>query len=263
MSYRRTAPVPGGRRDRRHREAVRNRLTRQLGVTFAVVAFAAGSIASAAADQITSKANTAQATTDELVKTVAAKDVDVTVTTITEEETIAPGEVTKKDPTKFKGEKKVLKKGEPGTTLVTYNVTYENGVEVAREKTLEIVVEEPQDKVVSVGTLVIPKTTAAQAGSNRALGKKMAADMYGWTGDQWACLDNLWQRESGWRTTAGNKSSGAYGIPQSLPGSKMAKYGDDWRTNPATQIKWGLAYVKGRYGTPCGAWSHFLDKHWY
>ena len=242
---------------------MRNRLTRQLGVTFAVVAFAAGSFASAAADQITGKADAAQETTNELVKTVAAEDVDVTVTTVTEEETIAPDEIIKKDPTKFKGEKKVLSKGEPGTQLVTYSVTYENGVEVSREKTLEVVVEDATDKVVSVGTLVIPKTTAAQAGSNRALGKQMAADMYGWTGDQWACLDNLWQRESGWRTTAGNKSSGAYGIPQSLPGSKMAKYGDDWRTNPATQIKWGLAYIKGRYATPCGAWSHFLDKHWY
>lgn len=263
MSYRRTAPVPGGRRDRRHRDVARNRLTRQLGVTFAVVAFAAGSFASAAADSITSTAKTAQATTDELVTTVAAGDMDVTTSTITEEETIKPGEVVKKDPTAFKGEKTVLTKGEAGTALVTYNVTYEDGVEVSREKSLSVVVEPATDKVVSVGTLVIPKTTAAQQGTNRALGKQMAADMYGWTGDQWACLDNLWKRESGWRTTAGNKSSGAYGIPQALPGSKMAKYGDDWRTNPATQIEWGLAYVKGRYSTPCGAWSHFLDHHWY
>ena len=63
----------------------------------------------------------------------------------------------------------------------------------------------PTDKVVSVGTLVVPKTTKAQQGTNRALGQQMAADMYGWTGDQWACLDTLWAHESGWRTTAGNK----------------------------------------------------------
>ena len=79
MSYRRTAPMPGGRRDRRHRDAARNRLTRQLGVTFAVVAFAAGSFASAAADSITSTAKTAQASTDEFVTKVAAEDTDVTI----------------------------------------------------------------------------------------------------------------------------------------------------------------------------------------
>ena len=58
-------------------------------------------------------------------------------------------------------------------------------------------------------------------------------------------------------------SSGAYGIPQALPGSKMASAGSDWRTNPKTQIKWGLGYISGRYGDPCGAWSHFLRKNWY
>jgi hypothetical protein len=255
--------MPGGRRDRRHRDAARNRLTRQLGVTLAVVAFAAGSFASAAADTITGRAATAQQSTDRLVDTVAAGSSDVTVSTVTEEEKIAPGEVVKKDPTAFKGEKTVVTKGEAGTALVTYNVTYENGVEVSREKSLSVVVDPATDKVVSVGTLVIPKTTAAQQGSNRALGQQMAADIYGWDGDQWACLETLWAHESGWRITAGNKSSGAYGIPQALPGSKMAKYGDDWRTNPATQIQWGLAYIKGRYGTPCGAWSHFLDTNWY
>jgi hypothetical protein len=255
--------MPGGRRDKRHQDAARNRLTRQLGVTFAVVAFAAGSFASAAADTISNPATVAQKKTDELVTKVAAEDIDVTVQTVTEEVTLKPGEVVKKDPGAFKGEKTVLKKGEAGTAVVTYNVTYEDGEEVSREQALSVVVEPATDKVVSVGTLVIPKTTAAQQGSNRALGKQMAASMYGWSGEQWSCLDNLWQRESGWRTTAGNKSSGAYGIPQSLPGSKMAKYGDDWLTNPATQIEWGLAYVKGRYSTPCGAWSHFLSANWY
>jgi hypothetical protein len=255
--------MPGGRRDRRHRDAARNRLTRQLGVTFAVVAFAAGSFASAAADSITSTAKTAQASTDEFVTKVAAEDTDVTTATVTEEKKIAPGEVVKKDPTAFKGEKTVLRKGDSGTELVTYTVTYEDGVEVSREQAMSVVVEPATDKVVSVGTLVVPKTTPAQQGSNRALGKEMAASIYGWDGDQWACLDTLWAHESGWRTTAGNKSSGAYGIPQALPGSKMAKYGDDWRTNPATQIEWGLAYIKGRYGTPCGGWQHFLDHNWY
>jgi hypothetical protein len=79
---------------------------------------------------------------------------------------------------------------------------------------------------------------------------------------QFGCLKNLWNRESGWRTNASNPS-GAFGIPQSLPGSKMASMGADWRTNHETQIKWGLKYIKSRYGTPCGAWSAFLNKGWY
>jgi len=74
--------------------------------------------------------------------------------------------------------------------------------------------------------------------------------------DQFGCLDKLWKKESGWNYKATNSSSGAYGLPQALPGSKMAKFGDDWKTNPATQIKWGLDYIEGRYGTPCKAWSH-------
>lgn len=80
---------------------------------------------------------------------------------------------------------------------------------------------------------------------------------------QYRCLDLLWTRESNWRTTALNKSSGAYGIPQALPGSKMAKAGDDWRTNPVTQVKWGLSYIKARYDTPCSAWQHSEAVGWY
>ncbi|MEV4190378.1 tachylectin-related carbohydrate-binding protein [Streptomyces toxytricini] len=80
---------------------------------------------------------------------------------------------------------------------------------------------------------------------------------------QWSCLEQLWDKESGWRYWADNPSSSAYGIPQALPGSKMDAFGDDWRTNPITQIKWGLSYIDGRYGTPCGAWNHFLKNNWY
>jgi hypothetical protein len=81
--------------------------------------------------------------------------------------------------------------------------------------------------------------------------------------DQMPCLDKLWTRESHWTVSAENKSSGAYGIPQALPGSKMASVADDWKTNPATQIKWGLGYIKGRYDTPCGAWEHSESSGWY
>ncbi len=90
----------------------------------------------------------------------------------------------------------------------------------------------------------------------------MAAN-YGWGEDQFGCLVALWQKESGWNYQAYNASSGATGIPQALPGSKMATAGADWQTNPATQIAWGLGYIAGRYGTPCGAWGHSQSVGWY
>lgn len=85
----------------------------------------------------------------------------------------------------------------------------------------------------------------------------------GWSDSDYQCLVSLWNRESGWNPSASNASSGAYGIPQALPGSKMASAGSDWRTNPATQITWGLGYISGRYGTPCGALSHSNSTGWY
>jgi hypothetical protein len=89
------------------------------------------------------------------------------------------------------------------------------------------------------------------------------AQTRGWTGAQWTCLDKLWDHESKYETTVRNPRSGAYGIPQALPGSKMASAGADWRTNPVTQIMWGLDYISGRYGTPCGAWSYWLGHYSY
>ncbi len=86
---------------------------------------------------------------------------------------------------------------------------------------------------------------------------------YGWGQDQMACLVSLWNKESSWNYQASNSSSGAYGIPQSLPGSKMASAGADWQTNPQTQINWGLGYIKGSYGSPCGAWGHSQATGWY
>jgi hypothetical protein len=80
---------------------------------------------------------------------------------------------------------------------------------------------------------------------------------------EFQCLVDLWTRESRWNHRALNKSSGAYGIPQSLPGKKMASAGADWETNPETQIDWGLGYIKQRYKTPCRAWKHSEDNGWY
>jgi resuscitation-promoting factor RpfB len=111
-----------------------------------------------------------------------------------------------------------------------------------------------------------PAATAAPGGSNEALANSMAAAApYHWTGPETTCLDKLWARESAgtWSPTVTNPTSGAYGIPQSLPASKMAAAGADWQTNPATQIRWGLGYIAATYGTPCGAWSHEEAANWY
>ena len=107
----------------------------------------------------------------------------------------------------------------------------------------------------------IPESCNEYSGS-RKIGCAMTLDA-GFGLAQFPCLDKLWKKESGWNYKATNRSSGAYGIPQSLPGSKMASAGSDWKTNPATQIEWGLGYIKGRYGTPCGAWSHSQNVGWY
>ncbi|MGK2874505.1 MAG: lytic transglycosylase domain-containing protein [Nocardioides sp.] len=96
----------------------------------------------------------------------------------------------------------------------------------------------------------------------KAAAAAMLSD-YGWSGSQFGCLDALWERESGWNPAAHNSSSGAHGIPQSLPGSKMASAGADWATNPITQITWGLGYIQARYGSPCGAWAHSEAIGWY
>jgi hypothetical protein len=86
---------------------------------------------------------------------------------------------------------------------------------------------------------------------------------HGWAGSQMSCLVSLWNQESGWRTSALNVSSRAYGIPQALPASKLATAGFDWQTNFRTQINWGLGYIAASYGSPCGAWAHEVANNWY
>ena len=97
----------------------------------------------------------------------------------------------------------------------------------------------------------------------RSAARTLASARHGWGAGEFSCLEALWQKESGWDYRAANPSSGAYGIPQALPGSKMATKGGDWRTNPLTQIAWGLDYIEGSYGSPCGAWSHSQSSGWY
>lgn len=226
----------------------------------------------------------------DLVTTDDVTIVRLTTETVTEEFTNAFETERIDDPNLPKGEEKVVTAGAPGTGSRNFQVTYRDGEESARVLLLETVASEPVTEVIRVGTkaeVVEPApaaTTAPQAaapqgsapqaaapqapapavpaGSSRQIAQGMLSS-YGWGMDQWSCLDSLWQRESNWNHTAMNSSSGAYGIPQSLPGSKMATAGADWQTNPATQIRWGLGYIQGRYGSPCAAWGHSQAHGWY
>ena len=97
----------------------------------------------------------------------------------------------------------------------------------------------------------------------KEMARQILKNKFGYGSNQFACFNNIIMRESMWKVNATNPSSGAYGIPQALPGSKMASEGSDWRTNPATQIIWGVKYMKDRYGSPCAAWSFKAANGWY
>jgi len=113
------------------------------------------------------------------------------------------------------------------------------------------------------GTGITAAAPPANPTAAEADGKSLLASFGFNDTTQWTCLYNLWERESGWNVYATNPVSGAYGIPQSLPGDKMASVASDWQTNPITQIKWGLGYIKSIYGTPCGAWQNEVDLGYY
>lgn len=198
------------------------------------------------------------------VETITEDEVEVLEHTSTKEN----------DPSLERGKEKVATEGKDGSVRRTYSVNKVDGEEVSRVLIAEVRTE-PTTEVIKVGTKApAPRYTAPAPSSeggepvvvNRGGAQGIAQQMVaarGWNNQQFQCLVTLWNHESGWRVNATNRSSGAYGIPQALPGSKMASAGADWRTNPATQIKWGLGYIAGRYGTPCGALSHFHSRGWY
>ncbi len=116
----------------------------------------------------------------------------------------------------------------------------------------------PAQQVAPVAAVTVPATS----GSAQQIALAMLAS-YGWSSSQFACLDPLWEHESGWNVYASNPGSGAYGIPQALPGSKMASAGPDWESDATTQIRWGLNYIQATYGSPCAAWAHEEATGWY
>lgn len=181
---------------------------------------------------------------------------------------------TTKDSGRYEDEGKLVKsEGTKGVRTRVVLVRTVDGEVVHRKELSDKVTKKPVDRLVVVGTKERPvekvaveatstKSTPAPSGSVKEIGQQLAAAR-GWGGSEWTCLESLWERESGWNYQAANPTSSAYGIPQALPGSKMASAGSDWASNPATQIKWGLGYIADRYGTPCGAWGHSESVGWY
>ena len=225
------------------------------------------------------------------------------VTTETVDATDPHGSVQQESSDLPEGETKVVTPGVDGVVRTTYEVTTVGGKEVSRTPVAQVVVTQKVDEVVLVGTgaqqaqqdaaaqqqaaeaaaaqqqaaqqqasegSAAPSTPAPAAApgagtdpdSAKAIARSMMAG-YGWDDSQFSCLESLWTRESSWNYQAENASSGAYGIPQALPGSKMSEVADDWTTNPTTQITWGLGYISGRYGSPCSAWAHSESVGWY
>lgn len=163
----------------------------------------------------------------------------------------------------------VLQEGREGKKEVTYRVKYQNDVEIERTEVSSVVLEEPVNKIVQVRA----KQTTSRSSSGRTYISGSVAEYqayararcsaYGWSTADFNCLVALWNKESKWNPNAYNSGSGAYGIPQALPASKMATAGTDYRTNYKTQINWGLSYISSKYGSPSEAWSNSKSTGWY
>ena len=146
------------------------------------------------------------------------------------------------------------------TAVASATVALQEAFTAAQEK-------KAADDAAAAAAAEAEAAAAALASANtvdgaKATAQQMMSSRYGWGADQFSCLNSLWNKESGWNYQAYNPS-GATGIPQALPGSKMASEGSDWQTNAATQIAWGLGYISSVYGSPCSAWGHSQAMNWY
>jgi resuscitation-promoting factor RpfB len=176
---------------------------------------------------------------------------------------LLPFKVTKRsDPTLRQGVTKIIRPGKKGRTRDTYAVVYIDGKIAGRTLLDSQVLSRPRNQVEKVGTLIAPTAAPASPGTAKAIAHELIGT-YGWDDSQYDCLVVLWDNESSWNVHAANPSTGAYGIPQALPGSKMATAGPDWENSATTQIKWGLGYINERYGSPCNAWSYWQSNGWY
>ena len=142
----------------------------------------------------------------------------------------------------------------------------EAAAKAAAEEAARVAAEEARRAAAAAAPAVsgpVASTGDNSPGAAQAAARDIMASQYGWGDGEFSCLVSLWNKESGWNYAAYNSSSGATGIPQALPGSKMASAGGDWATNAVTQVRWGLGYIAGRYGSPCNAWGHSQSVGWY
>ncbi len=142
----------------------------------------------------------------------------------------------------------------------------EAAAKAAAEEAARVAAEEARRAAAAAAPAVsgpVASTGDNSPGAAQAAARDIMASQYGWGDGEFSCLVSLWNKESGWNYAAYNSSSGAAGIPQALPGSKMASAGGDWASNAVTQVRWGLGYIAGRYGSPCNAWGHSQSVGWY
>lgn len=199
---------------------------------------------------------------EKIVEKIVKETIEIPFETITRE--VASSE---------EGEKvnRILQEGQNGIKEITYKIKYQNDVEIERTQISEVVIKEPVNKIVQVSVQPSSRASAAnriQGGASaqvaecQAYAKQRCMD-YGWSDEDYYSLVVLWNKESHWNMYAQNRYSGAYGIPQALPASKMATAGSDYLTNYETQINWGLNYIYHRYGNPTKALSYSNARGWY
>lgn len=180
-------------------------------------------------------------------------------------QSVGYGSIRQNDPNRAVGNNVVVTSGRNGVRQVTYRLRYVDGKLAGRTIYSNKVITGVVNRRTLVGTKQSYSAPSYSAPVGSGSAQQIAAGMVsarGWGSDQFGCLVSLWNKESGWSTNAANPS-GAYGIPQALPGSKMASAGGDWQTSASTQIAWGLGYIASVYGTPCSAWAHSQATNWY
>ena len=191
-----------------------------------------------------------------ITEKIEVEQVEIPFETITKE---ATEEGTKQN--------KIVQEGVNGIKEITYKVRYQNDTEIERIELSSKIIKEPIDKIIEIKTVQVTSRSSERAVTGSVAEYQAYAQArcndYGWSDYDFDCLVSLWNRESHWSVTALNRSSGAYGIPQALPGIKMASAGSDYLTNYKTQIDWGLGYISGRYGSPSNAWAHSESTGWY
>ena len=151
----------------------------------------------------------------------------------------------------------------PTTTRLNLPEGPAASITITKDIELGQAVVAPISEMAKVAAMARQVELARKATGAKYVARTIMLAEYSWGDDQYSCLNRLWTKESHWNYKAHNSRSGAHGIPQALPASKMDVVGTDWRTNPVTQIRWGLRYIDSRYSTPCKAWAKFKRSKYY